>query len=55
MRERSAPGAAAPIFDVTRTVQDQGGRTYELLRRIADPLRVRLIERRLTLSPGAPV
>ncbi|MFC5826614.1 hypothetical protein, partial [Nonomuraea insulae] len=44
-----------PVFDITRTIQGQDGRTYDLLRRIANPPQVRLVERRLTLSPGAPV
>ncbi|WP_214317016.1 GntR family transcriptional regulator [Nonomuraea sediminis] len=33
-----------PVYDITRTIRDEDGRTYELLRRIANPLRVRLVE-----------
>ncbi|MEV4472784.1 GntR family transcriptional regulator [Nonomuraea sp. NPDC049504] len=39
-----------PIFDITRTFHDKNGRTYEMLRRIVNPLRVRLVDRGLPLT-----
>ncbi|MEU7911292.1 GntR family transcriptional regulator [Microbispora bryophytorum] len=42
--------AGMPVYDVTRVIYDQHDQPYELLRRVANPLRVRLVERGLPLS-----
>ncbi|WP_424533610.1 GntR family transcriptional regulator [Sphaerisporangium viridialbum] len=38
-----------PIYDITRVIRDEHGRPIELVRRLANPLRVRLVERGLAL------
>ncbi|GAA4945724.1 GntR family transcriptional regulator [Nonomuraea thailandensis] len=40
----------SPVYDITRTTHDEEGRIYELLRRVANPLRFHIRDRGVPLS-----